>query len=106
MIESQIIRQIADRILEATPPGTKVILFGSYARGDARENSDVDLLVVEPEVGSRAKETGRLLRLLLPLRVTTDLLVTTREWFDYWKDTPNTLSFEVNREGKVLGEAS
>lgn len=106
MIEQQTIREIADTILGATPRGTKVILFGSYARGDAREQSDVDLLVVEPELGSRVKETGRLLRLLRPLRVSTDLIVTTRQWFDYWKDTPNTLSFEVNREGKVLGEAS
>ena len=42
----------------------KVILFGSRARGDARSESDVDILVVEDEPfgpeRSRTKEMARL----------------------------------------------
>jgi predicted nucleotidyltransferase len=37
------------RLSGACPPGTRVILFGSHARGEARKNSDLDFLVIEPE---------------------------------------------------------
>jgi predicted nucleotidyltransferase len=40
-----------------------VILFGSFARGDADEDSDVDLLVVLDRVDDEAKEFDRLLDL-------------------------------------------
>ena len=42
----------------ATRPAT-VIVFGSYARGDATESSDVDLVVIEPELPDKgALEQG------------------------------------------------
>lgn len=37
------IRKIVDKIL---PAGTKVVLFESQARGDAREDSDWDILIL------------------------------------------------------------
>lgn len=37
-------------MLEAAPPETRVILFGSHARGEANEHSDLDFLVIEPSV--------------------------------------------------------
>jgi predicted nucleotidyltransferase len=41
-------------------PGATIILFGSRARGDAREGSDLDFMVVEPEVKARREEMERL----------------------------------------------
>lgn len=32
--------------VNATSPGAKVILFGSYARGDYHDDSDIDILVL------------------------------------------------------------
>ena len=50
MIDETTIRKAADMLLAAAPPGSKVILFGSYARGEADERSDLDFLVsFEPE---------------------------------------------------------
>lgn len=47
MLTDQQIQEAANRIVAALKP-KKVILFGSYARGDATEHSDLDLMVIEP----------------------------------------------------------
>ncbi len=44
----------------------KVILFGSYARGTACAESDVDLLVVMPEVVSGARTAADIIKRLKP----------------------------------------
>src|SRR5271166_592762 len=52
----------AVRILAEAARPARIVLFGSHARGDAREDSDVDLLVIEPQVEDRAREMVRLRR--------------------------------------------
>lgn len=53
----------------------KIILFGSHARGNAAQDSDVDLLVVEREVDDRFAESVRLSRIAGELRVPADVVV-------------------------------
>ncbi|MCZ6553653.1 MAG: nucleotidyltransferase domain-containing protein [SAR324 cluster bacterium] len=101
MIDKATIDRIVARLLAAAPPGSKVILFGSHARGDADERSDVDLLVIEPKVTNRLEEMVRLRTVLRPLRIPVDLLVASDEQFEYWRDTPNTVFYLAKREGKV-----
>ena len=93
------------RIVEAAQP-LKIILFGSRARGDARPDSDADLLVFETEVKNPVAESVRLRRVLKDLLLPVDLLVVSRSKFDYWRDTPGTIYFEANLEGKVVYEAA
>ena len=57
MISAETINKIVRTLVEAAAP-TKVILFGSYARGDARDDSDLDLLIVEPSVASEDQAIG------------------------------------------------
>lgn len=45
----------------------QVVLFGSWARGQAHEESDVDLVVVLDRVGDRASERDRLVDALFDL---------------------------------------
>lgn len=95
----------AGRLLaDAAPPESKVILFGSHARGDADADSDFDFLVIEPSVTSKAKEMVRLLAVLEPLRVAADVVVVPREYVEEWGDVPGTLIHDAMREGRVLAE--
>lgn len=61
MITQQDIHKAAQLLAEAAP-GSTVMVFGSRARGEARADSDVDFMVIEPDVPSRRKEMARLLR--------------------------------------------
>src|SRR5713101_1398588 len=58
--EDEIRAAVAILVREAQPE--RVILFGSYARGDAKPDSDLDLLVVEREVRHQQAEMARLRR--------------------------------------------
>ena len=101
MIPEETIQRAVELLKGAAAP-TRIILFGSYARGDARENSDLDFLVTEPVVTARRREMARLSDVLRPLRVPVDVLVVSDQVFDRWRDIPGTVLFEASREGKLL----
>jgi uncharacterized protein len=104
-LSQEAIQEIVKVIVREANPET-VILFGSHARGDARVDSDVDLLVVEPEPfsaqRSRRAEFARLSMALREFPFAKDILLYSREEFDYWKDSPNHVVGRAWREGKVL----
>jgi predicted nucleotidyltransferase len=101
MIDEMAIRRAVELLQRAAPDAT-VILFGSYARGDAHDESDLDFLVVEPEVWARREEMVRLRDVLRPLRIPADVLVTSRDTYEKWADTPGTALHEAAREGRVF----
>jgi predicted nucleotidyltransferase len=99
------LREAVRRLVEAAQP-RQIILFGSHARGDASEDSDVDLMLIEDHVENQAAESVRLQRVLKGLILPVDLLPVTRAQFDYWRDTPGNVFFEAATEGKVVYEAA
>lgn len=88
--------------LARNAPVERIILFGSRARGDAREDSDVDLLVIETKVEDRAAEMVRLRRLLRPLRIPVDVLVFSPDEIERWRDQPGWAGYWALREGRVV----
>jgi len=95
------IARAATLLLEAAP-GATVILFGSYVRQEQTSDSDLDFLVIEPDVVSNVAEMTRLRDVLRPLRIAADVLVTTSERFDRLRDVPGTVCHEAAKEGRVF----
>jgi predicted nucleotidyltransferase len=92
----------AVNLLRQAAPGSTIIVFGSCARGQTTEDSDLDVLVVESTVPSRHDEMVRLSDVLRPLGISADVLVASKETFEYWADTPNTIYYEVAHGGRVF----
>jgi predicted nucleotidyltransferase len=90
-----------NRLVAAAHP-LKVILFGSHARGDADDHSDVDLLVIAVTVSDRYEEMVRLNRVLKGLLMPVDLLVVSEQEFEQRSATPGTVEHTARREGQVL----
>ncbi len=105
MIAQEIIQKAIELLKEAANP-VKIILFGSYARGNASENSDLDFLVVEKEFLSRRTEMVRLRRVLSHLRIPVDIIVVSERIFNEWLTTPGTLIYEAGIEGKIVYETA
>lgn len=101
MINEAIVKQAVE-LLQKAAPGSTIIVFGSWARGETSEDSDLDVLVIEPEVTDQWAEMVRLRDALSPLRIPADVLVVSQKTFDYWVDTPNTVVYEAAREGRIF----
>jgi uncharacterized protein len=59
MLEETDIQKVVDRVVTAEHPD-QIILFGSYARGDQTEDSDLDLLVVYDSVSEKGKKMAEI----------------------------------------------
>lgn len=92
-------------LVEATTSPTKVILFGSRARGDADEHSDFDFLVIEREVDDRFGEMVRLGRILGRLLIPADVVVVSQEHAQKWGTVKGTMLHDALREGRVVAES-
>ena len=102
MFDDAVIQEAARRILRAAPPGTRVILFGSHARGEADEHSDLDFLVIEPTVADPIRESVRLDRTLDGMLVPTDIIVRSQESVREWRDVYGTVINAALDEGVEL----
>lgn len=94
--------QAAARLASAASRPATIIVFGSYARGDAATTSDLDLLVIEPELPDKAQEYLRLKAAVGRLGVGVDLLLLSQADFDRRSQVPGTLAYWARKEGKVL----
>lgn len=101
VIDEATIIEAGYRLAEAAP-GARVVLFGSHARGDAGPQSDLDFLVVEPEVENAAVESVRLRRALRGLRIFADVVVVRERDVEEWRDVRGSLVHAALADGRVL----
>lgn len=96
------IKKITRQIIKKYEP-EKIFLFGSFAYGKPKENSDIDLLVIKKtkgRFGSRLFEVAKLIK----SKMGTDILVyTPKEWERGLKK--NYYFFkEIKNKGKLVYE--
>jgi predicted nucleotidyltransferase len=83
-----------------------VFVFGSHARGDAHDDSDVDFLVVEEgEQTPTAQEIMRLRDAVPPLGIPVDVIVMSEDLVRRRKDVPGSLAYWALREGRLIAES-
>lgn len=105
MLKMPAIQAAAQRVAVAAKSPSKVILFGSYARGTANEDSDLDLLVVERQVPDKAAEYLRLRSAVGGMGIGVDVVVVSEEEADARSKVPGTLLYWAAKEGQVLHDS-
>lgn len=103
MIADTTIEKMVRRIVATFDP-LQVILFGSCARGETREGSDVDLLVIMPNGTHTRRAAIEMLRELRDADAAKDVIVATPEILRRFGDMPGMIYQSAIREGKTLYE--
>jgi predicted nucleotidyltransferase len=106
MLNHQSIQEVVNRAVAAAHAPSRVIVFGSYARGDADEGSDLDLMVIEREVPNKGEEMLRLNRAIGWIGKGVDVLVYSEADFERRSTVPGTAPYWARIEGKVLYDAT
>jgi predicted nucleotidyltransferase len=86
---------------------SKVILFGSYVRGNMNLNSDLDILVVTgDDIENPRKESVRIRRALKGIVMSMDILVVPESKLEELTNVPGLIYREAIRNGKVVYESA
>jgi uncharacterized protein len=96
--------EVVNRIVQKFHP-EKIILFGSWARGEAREDSDLDLLVVLPKVEHTRKTAIQIGNALSNLPISKDIIVATPEEIEKYGSIVGSILLPAVNEGKVVYES-
>ena len=100
--KSTILEEITERLVAEFQP-QKVILFGSHAWGQPREDSDVDLLVIIAESTETPMQRGvRARRVLRNINVAKDILVETQMEIEQFSRVYASLESEILERGVRL----
>jgi predicted nucleotidyltransferase len=98
-----LLAEMVRRILSVGKP-QKIILFGSRAWGNARSDSDYDLLVIEPSNLPRYRRATKYRRALTGIGQAKDIIVWTPGEVDEWRNVPNAFITAALNRGIVLYE--
>lgn len=98
---NEILSETIKRIISVILP-TKVILFGSAARGEMRENSDIDLLIVTPAGTHRRKTAQKIYRNMIGVGFATDIVVVTEDDIERYKEHPCMIIHHALEDGRVI----
>ncbi|MFH1730446.1 MAG: nucleotidyltransferase domain-containing protein [Planctomycetota bacterium] len=97
------LNEVVERIVDTVHPD-KIILFGSRSRGDQRQGSDLDLLIVKASDEPRHRRAPAIYLALRDIQVPMDIVVYTPEEIADWQEVRQAFITTAIREGKVLYE--
>ncbi len=101
----QVIGAMAAEIASRFHPD-RIVLFGSYARGDATEDSDVDLMVVKPVEGSKRRERLAIRAALRGYGLPKDVVLVTPHEVARYGHVAGSLIRSALEEGRILYDAA
>ena len=105
MSDGVLIQESLRRLREAAPDATRIILFGSAARGETTDDSDIDYLVVLPSVESRMRESVRLRIAIGDVPAAFDIIVVTEDDIADLDALRGGVVYSALTEGHVLHAA-
>ena len=97
MSDSTIDRLVGEVVKRVNP--LRIVLFGSAARDESGEQSDIDLLVVMPDGVHRRRTAQKLYREIKGLRVPFDIVVATVQDLEKHKDNDGLIYKNALKEG-------
>lgn len=104
-VDDSLIQEIVRRLLDVAQPD-RIILFGSAATGKMTSDSDIDLLVIEPEPDNTRDESVKLRRALGEVGYPVDVIVISTERFEETKNIIGGIAYPAHKYGRVLYEAA
>ena len=103
-LTDDLINYIVDKIVCSIQP-EKILIFGSYARGDSDQDSDLDLLVIKDSQQKNREIRREIDRLLTGRRFGIDIIVRKpEEVAENLKDSNPFYLHHIFKDGKVLYE--
>ncbi len=100
-VTEELLREIVRRIRVVGRP-LQIILFGSRARGEARPDSDLDLLIIEESDLPSYRRSPRYYHALAGVFPSKDIVVYTPSEVAEWSSVPNAFVTTAVREGRIL----
>lgn len=102
-VDDNLLKEIVSRIVNAVRPD-KIVLFGSYAYGRPKAESDLDLLIIMNSNLPRYKRAISIYGALAGLLISKDILVYTPEEIEDWSEVHQAFITTAIRKGKVIYE--
>ena len=100
-VDENLLKNIVQRILKVTQP-EKIILFGSYATSKATENSDLDILIIQPSNLPRYKRNTPVRHALKGAFAAKDIVIYTPKEVKTWKSASTSFIASALRKGGIL----
>ncbi|MGA7235721.1 MAG: nucleotidyltransferase domain-containing protein [Bryobacteraceae bacterium] len=104
-VDETLLNEVVRRVLTVARPN-RIILFGSGVTGQMTEDSDLDLLVVEPHPANTRDRSVKIRRALGDVHHPIDVIVMFTERFEETKSVIGGIAYPANKHGRVLYEAA
>ena len=104
-VPAEVLEELVRRLVAAVHP-TRIILFGSAARGEMHEHSDLDVMVVVPDGRPHRETWNSAYRSLSRLGYPKDILVVSESILGKHGGNPGFIYLQALQEGREIYHAA